>query len=88
MKRHLFTSLGLLTSLGFQERLIADIAIDPSEMVPAEAQLGSQTQSWMTIAGTGLLLCAFIAMLIVRVRQTRQNRPENSTEVPGESGKS
>ena len=88
MKRRHFTPLGLLTSLAFHERLIADISIDPSEIVPAEAQPDSQTQSWTTMAGTGLLLCAFIAMLIVRVKQTRQSKPENSTGVPGESGKS
>jgi hypothetical protein len=87
MKRHLFTPLGLLASFAFQERLTADIAIDPSEIVPADEQPDSQTQSWTTIAGTGLLLCAFMAMLIVRVKKARQSKPANSAGVSGESGK-
>lgn len=86
MKRHRFTPLALLTTLAFHERLIADIAIDPSDIVPAESQPDSQTQSWTTIAGAGLLLCAFIAMLIVRVKKARQHASENRPGAPGKSG--
>lgn len=87
MKRLPFTPLGLLTSLAFHERLFADIAIDPSEIVPAEAQPDSHTESWTTIAGTGLLLCAGIAVLIVRIKNARLRSTENGTGVSGESGK-
>jgi hypothetical protein len=87
MKQYLFTPLCLLTSLAFHERLIADIAIDPSEIVPTETQPDLQTQSWTTIAGSGLLLCAGIAVLIVRVKKARQRTSESITGVPGKSGK-
>jgi len=86
MKRHLITPLGLLIPLAFHERLIADIAIDPSEIVPAKAQPDSQAQSWTTIAGTGLLLCAFIAMLIVRLKKARQRASGGSVGGSGKSG--
>lgn len=86
MKRCLCTSISLLFPVAFDEHAVADIAIDPSEIVPAEAQPASQTESWTTVAGAGLLLCAFIAMLIVRVKKARQHASDNSTGIPGKSG--
>lgn len=84
--RNFITPLSLLPSLAFHEELFADIAIDPSEIIPADAPPDSQTQSWTTIAGAGLLLCAFIAMLIVRVKKARQRTSDNSIGVPRKSG--
>ena len=86
MNRNLCSSIGLLIPLAFHEELLADIAFDPSEPAPWDEQSASQSQSWTTMAGTGLLLCAFLAMLIVRVKKARQRASENSTGVPGKSG--
>ena len=88
MKRNLLKRLCLLTSLSFHEELIADIAFDPSEPAPWDEQSAWPSQSWTTIAGTGLMLCAFVAMLIVRRKKTRQSKPENSTGASGTSGAS
>lgn len=91
MKRNPLKPLCLLTSLAFHEELLADIAFDPAEPPPWDEQSSSQSQPWTTIAGTGLLLCAFIAVLIVRVKKARQSKPENNTgasRTSGESGRS
>ncbi len=88
MNQNLCASISLLFPFAFHERLIADIAIEPSEIVPAEAQPDSQSQSWTTIAGTGLLLCAGIAVLIVRVKNARHRASKSNTGASEKSGAS
>ena len=88
MNRSLCSSIGLLIPLAFHEELLADIAFDPSEPAPWDEQSASQSQSWTTIAGTGLIISAVVAILIFRVKKARQSKPENSTGASGTSGAS
>lgn len=80
MKNSLLTSVGLMTPFLHNASLMADLAIDPKDVVTPDPTTSSQTQpeprnpttESMTMIAGGLLVCAVIALAIVRLRNSRQ----------------
>lgn len=80
MKNSLLTSVGLMTPFLHNASLMADLAIDPKDVVTPDPATSSQTQpeprnpttESMTMIAGGLLVCAVIALAIVRLRNSRQ----------------
>lgn len=80
MKNSLPTSVGLIIPFLPHANLMADLAIDPADVVTPDPTTSSQTQTdsanpssdSMTMIAGGLLACAVIALAIVRLRNARQ----------------
>lgn len=78
MNRSFGTSVGLIVPLFQHGTVLADL-LPPDDRVPSESQ------SRMVTVACGLLVCAFIAVVIVRVRKNRQQAAQSKKESP--SGK-
>lgn len=80
MKNALLTSVGLMTPFLHHASLTADLSIDPKDVMTPDPSTNTQTQpnptnptsESMTMIAGGLLLCAVIALAIVRLRNSRQ----------------
>ncbi len=80
MKSSLLTSVGLMTPFLHHASLMADLSIDPKDVVTPDPSTNTQTKpeprnpttESMTMIAGGLLLCAVIALAIVRLRNSRQ----------------
>lgn len=72
MNRCTLTSVCLTVPFLYGGSALADIPVPQTDVVPPSDTTGSQSQSWTTTVAGGLLVCAFVAVMIVRVRKGRQ----------------
>ncbi len=84
MNRSILTSVCLTVPFLYGGSALADIPAPQTEVVPPNETTGSESQSWMTTVAGGLLVCAFIAVVIVRLRRGRQQ--ETQANSPADKG--